>query len=92
MRSPLPTRSPARALRATAFLGGLACCLVFASGGAAWAYLDPGTAALILQSIAGGVAGLLVVMKLYWSRIRRLFGLLPRDRRQDRSAEQPDQA
>ena len=35
------------------------------------AYLDPGAGSLILQALAGGVAGLVVVGRLYWARIRR---------------------
>ncbi len=37
------------------------------------AYLDPGAGSLILQALAGGVAGLVVVGKLYWARIRRVL-------------------
>ncbi|NJB67176.1 hypothetical protein GGQ74_000816 [Desulfobaculum xiamenense] len=39
----------------------------------AWAYLDPGTGSMLLQLLLGGVAGLAVVLKLFWHRIRRLF-------------------
>lgn len=39
----------------------------------AHAYLDAGTGSLILQIIAGGVAGLLVIGKLYWQKISCLF-------------------
>jgi hypothetical protein len=38
------------------------------------AYLDPGTGSLILQVIIGGILGVGVVLKTYWSKIRRLFG------------------
>ena len=41
----------------------------------AFAYLDPGTGSILLQIIIGGVAGLGVVAKLYWHRLRGLFGL-----------------
>ena len=41
----------------------------------AQAYLDPGTGSILLQVIIGGVAGLGVVAKLYWHRLRSLFGL-----------------
>lgn len=40
----------------------------------AYAYLDPGTGSMILQMILGGVAGILVVGKLYWQRIKEFFG------------------
>ena len=36
----------------------------------AWAYLDPGTGSMVLQLILGGVAGLLVIGKLYLQRAR----------------------
>jgi hypothetical protein len=38
--------------------------------GPAWAYLDPGTGSMILQVLLGGIAGALVVGKLYWYRLR----------------------
>lgn len=37
------------------------------------AYLDPGAGSMILQALAGGVAGLAVVGKLYWGRIRKVL-------------------
>ena len=42
----------------------------------AYAYIDPGAGSLILQLLLGGVAGLIVVGKLFWSNIRAtLFGV-----------------
>jgi hypothetical protein len=38
--------------------------------GPAWAYLDPGTGSMLLQLLLGGVAGAMVVGKLYWHRFR----------------------
>ena len=43
----------------------------------AYAYLDPGTGAIILQVLLGGFAGALVVGRLYWQRIKALFGIKP---------------
>jgi hypothetical protein len=40
----------------------------------AQAYLDPGTGSMILQLILGGVAGALIVLKLYWHRFLSFFG------------------
>jgi hypothetical protein len=37
------------------------------------AYLDPGSGSMLLQALAGGVAGFAVVGKLYWRRIKRVF-------------------
>ncbi|MBT3787510.1 MAG: hypothetical protein HN725_14865 [Alphaproteobacteria bacterium] len=39
----------------------------------AQAYLDPGTGSILLQMLLGGVAGGLVVFKLYWTRIKGWF-------------------
>lgn len=39
----------------------------------AHAYVDPGTGAMLLQLLLGGVAGLAVVAKLYWERLRSFF-------------------
>jgi hypothetical protein len=36
-------------------------------------YIDPGSGSLLLQALAGGVAGVVVVGKLYWQRVKRLF-------------------
>jgi hypothetical protein len=39
----------------------------------AYAYLDPGTGGLLLQLLLGGVAGLAVILKLYWQKVTGLF-------------------
>ena len=39
----------------------------------AHAYLDPGTGSIILQAMLGGVAGLAMVLKLYWHRLTSIF-------------------
>lgn len=41
----------------------------------AFAYLDPGTGSAMLQGILGAVAAIAMVMKLYWHRLLRMFGL-----------------
>ena len=43
----------------------------------AYAYLDPGTGSMLLQMLLGGVAGALVVGKLYWHRVKAFFGREP---------------
>ena len=48
-----------------------ACCMA-AQG--AHAYLDPGSGSMLLQILLGGLAGAGVLAKLYWYRIRALFG------------------
>ncbi len=46
----------------------------------AHAYLDPGTGSMLLQLRLGGVAGALVVGKLYWHRVKAFFGRGPAPR------------
>ena len=38
-----------------------------------FAYLDAGTAALLLQILGGGVAALAVTIKLFWRRILKFL-------------------
>jgi hypothetical protein len=46
-----------------------------------WAYLDPGSAGVILQMIGGGLAAIVVTLKLYGRRIlqRLHIGAAPSD-------------
>jgi hypothetical protein len=37
------------------------------------AHIDPGAGSILTQLVLGGAAGLLVVLKLYWHRLRRRF-------------------
>lgn len=39
----------------------------------AWAYLDPGTGSMVLQLLLGGTAGAIVVVKLYWQKVKSFF-------------------
>lgn len=39
----------------------------------AFAYLDPGSGSMILQLLLGGIAGAVMVLKLYWRRLVNLF-------------------
>jgi hypothetical protein len=41
----------------------------------AYAYLDPGTGGMMVQLLLGGVAGISVLGRLYWSRFRACVGL-----------------
>jgi hypothetical protein len=38
------------------------------------AYLDPGSGSMLLQLLAGGVAGVAVAGKMYWRRLKRTLG------------------
>lgn len=39
----------------------------------AFAYLDPGSGSMLLQLLFGGVAGIAVILKLYWKSFVSLF-------------------
>ena len=47
--------------------------LTFDPSTEASAYLDPGTGSMVLQLLLGGVAGAVVVVKLYWEKVRNFF-------------------
>ena len=49
----------------------LLCGLVFSQS--AWAYLDPGTGSMMIQGIIAGVTGGIVVIRLYWAKLRSFF-------------------
>ena len=48
---------------------------IFMAPALSFAYLDPGSGSMLLQIILGGVAGLVVVFKLYWGRFLSLLGV-----------------
>ena len=50
----------------------------------AHAYLDPGTGSIVLQALAGGLAGVAFLLKLYWKKLKTLFG------RSGTGADHPD--
>ena len=57
----------------------------------AFAYLDPGTGSMFLQLLLGGVAGLAVVVKLYWHSLLSFFGISHQsDLVKERQGEPPD--
>ena len=39
----------------------------------AHAYLDPATGSILLQGLIAGVAGVGVVLRLYWARVKAFF-------------------
>lgn len=59
---------------------------VLGAAAPAYAYLDPGTGSMLVQLLLGGVAGALVIGKLYWSRFKDLFS---RQRPQGDAEESP---
>ncbi|MGH6948806.1 MAG: hypothetical protein ACREDZ_15865 [Kiloniellales bacterium] len=53
------------------------------------AYLDAGTGGMLLQLLLGGVAGIAVVGKLYWHRVKTALGFKvdePSTERNDRAS------
>ena len=79
-----------RTLVSTGAVALLAAAVVMATAWPAYAYLDPGTGAMVLQLLIGGFAGALVVGKLYFDKIKAfcvsLFSRQPADqKRQDDS-------
>ena len=55
----------------------------------AYAYLDPGTGSMILQVVLGGVAGLVVALRLYWHRILAMMGIRQKPVPEEAVAEAP---
>lgn len=50
----------------------------FAAGTLGWvapayAYLDPTTGSILLQGLLAGLAGAVVVLRLYWARLKAFF-------------------
>jgi hypothetical protein len=52
----------------------LAAFLVVALPGRALAYIDPSAGSIVLQLVLGGVAGILVAVRLYFRRVTSFFG------------------
>ena len=54
----------------------VAACVLFVSSldGTLHAYLDPGTGSVAIQLILGGVVAGLAAARVYWSRLKTLFG------------------
>lgn len=53
----------------------------------AHAYLDPGAGSMLLQILLGGLAGVGVLAKLYWHRVRKLFARRKGEKRQREEQE-----
>ena len=41
----------------------------------AHAYLDPGSGSMMVQLLLAGLAGVVVVVKMFWRRVLHFFGL-----------------
>lgn len=53
------------------------------------AYVDPGTGSILMQVVLGGAAGLAVLGRLGWQRLRRSLRRLGRDASPQRQADVP---
>lgn len=51
----------------------LALAILIESSQMAHAYLDPGTGSFVLQMLIGGIAGGMVVLKMYWAKTKMFF-------------------
>ena len=49
-------------------------CVMVSLAQPAYGYLDPGSGALLLQALMGGVAGVFVVLKVYWRGLASRVG------------------
>jgi hypothetical protein len=57
----------------------------------AFAYIDPGTGSILLQSVIGAISGALVLLRLYWTRIRRFFSKSRTDEATPEARPQPQE-
>ena len=60
-------------MRATTRLATYSMLCLLLTTGTSHAYLDPGTGSILLQGLIAGVAGGLVVIRLYWARAKSFF-------------------
>ena len=67
---------PTRPGESLVFVGAavLAVCWVLALAPDAEAYIDPSAGGMLVQLLLAGTAGVAVLGKLFWSRIKRIFG------------------
>jgi hypothetical protein len=56
------------------YLGAMTAIAVAFPLSSAWAYLDPGTGSFFLQMLLGGVAGVMVVGRVYWEKLKLAIG------------------
>ena len=69
-------KKPARPSESLVFLGAavLALCWVLVLAPNAEAYIDPSAGGMLVQLLLAGTAGVAVLGKLFWGRIKRIFG------------------
>jgi hypothetical protein len=49
--------------------------VLFAGATPAFAYVDPGSGGMMMQLLLGGVAGVSVLLRLYWQRFATFIGV-----------------
>ncbi len=49
----------------------------------AYAYLDPGTASMLLQALIGTVAGVFLVGGVYWAKVKAFFSRSRQSKKDD---------
>lgn len=59
---------------------------------ATFAYLDPASGSMFLQLLLGGVAGLALVVKLYWHKLLSLLGLAKEEQQAAQETPEDDEA
>jgi len=67
-----------------------ALCFLLIPTSPAYAYLDPGSGSMMLQVLLGGVAALVVILKIYWHRVLKLFGICKKKKEDTESDNIPD--
>jgi len=53
--------------------------LLFVCVTPAFAYIDPGSGGMMMQLLLGGVAGVVVLARLYWQRFTAFVGIKRND-------------
>lgn len=64
--------------------------LSFAFAQDALAYFDPASGSLVLQMILGGIAGVALMVRIYWHKLLGLFGVQTADPSDDEGDEDDD--
>jgi hypothetical protein len=62
-----------RSLRLACHVFVLASLILVAGTGPSHAYVDPGSASIVVTAILGGIAAVGYTMRLYWERLKTLF-------------------
>jgi len=53
----------------------------------AMAYLDPGTGSIIIQGLIASIAGGIVVIRLYWAKLKSYFARAPEEQKSAETAD-----